>query len=251
MIDALRTIADLGDPAKQYVFSSIPATIGEGDEAQEYRSVIFGSSSDTEVYMNGQMGFIQQGAWASTLANVDFNYSFISYPDAKVISASDYMCISKATKHQAEAYEVAKYMTFGEAGINATFDILDNNKDAGLSLTGIPLNTKSELSNKWFTFITMQGLKETFDKVANGTIQVIVEGNKSVPGFLKARYTFNTGISFEGVRGGAPLTIGDFIWDVCGGDISVNDYITTMTDELCARINQEVAADFGRMGLDY
>ena len=251
MIEALRTIAELGDKNAQYVFDSIPATVGEGDEQEEYRSVLFGAGDAVSVFTNGQMGFIQEGSWANSFENVDFNYSFISYPDAKVIAATDYMCISKATKNQAAAYEVAKYMTFGSKGLIDMFDIIASNPDANLSLSGIPLNTNADLSNRWFSFIKMAGLKETFDKVNAGKIQVIVEGNKSTPGFLKARYTFQTGISFETVRGGALLSIGDFIWDVCGGDISINDYITTMTVELSDRINAEVRKDFEAMGLTY
>ena len=251
MVQALTIISQLGDKNQQYVFDSVPAMVGEGEEAQEYRSLIFGAGDAVSVFQNGQMGFIQEGSWANAFENVDFNYSFISYPDAKVVSASDYMCISKASKNKEAAYEVAKFMTFGEAGIKATFNIIDSNPDANLSLSGIPLNTKQELSDQWFTYIKMNGLKETFDKVNEGKITVIVEGNKSIPGFIKARYRFLTGLSFEGVRGGAALTIGDFIWDVCGGDISVNDYITSMTDELANRINEEVKKDFNAMGLDY
>lgn len=251
MIQALTTISQLGDKNQQYVFDAIPATVGEGEDAQEYRSVIFGAGDAVSVFTNGQMGFIQEGSWATAFDNVDFNYSFVSYPDAKVVSATDYMCISRATKNQAAAYEVAKYMTFGEAGLNAMFDIIDNNPDANLSLSGIPLNTKQELSDRWFSYIKLKGLKETFDKVASGDIQVIVEGNKYVPGFLTARYNFNTGLSFEGVRGGALLTIGDFIWDVCNGDISVNDYITSMTEALANKINAEVKNAYEAMGLDY
>ena len=59
----------------------------------------------------------------------------------------------------------------------------------------------------------------------------------------------NTGISFDNVRDGALLTIGDFLWDTCLGKISVNDYIATMTQELCDKINKLVAEDYEAMGL--
>ncbi len=251
MIQALTLISQLGDKNQQYVFDSVPATVGEGEEVQEYRSVIFGAGDAVSVFTNGQMGFIQEGSWANSFENVDFNYSFVSYPDAKVVAASDYMCISKASKNPEAAYEVAKFMTFGEAGINETFNIIDSNPDAKLSVTGLPLNNTKTLSDKWFSYIKMKGLKETFDKVNSGDIKVIVEGNKSVPGFLDARYNFQTGLSFEEVRGGALLSIGDFIWDVCGGAISVNDYITSMTEALSNAINDEVKKAFEAMGLTY
>ena len=251
LLDALRVIADLGDPQAQYVYDSIPATVGEGDDAEEYRSLILGSGSASDVFKAGRMGFIQEGSWAGAYENVDFDCIFTSYPDGKVMAATDFVCLSKSTKHAAEAYEVAKYLTFGAEGVQAMFDILDNNPDAGLSLTCIPLNTKPEISAKWFSYIKMKGLQETFDAANQGKVEVIVEGNKTVPGFLKARYTFNTGISIEGVREGSLLTIGDLVWDTCGGKISINDYINYMTKELNDKINQLVADDFAQMGLEY
>ena len=251
LLDALRVIADLGDPQGQYVYNSIPATTGEGDDAEEYRSLILGPGSASDVFIAGRMGFIQEGSWAGTYENVDFDCTFTSYPNGKVTAATDFVCISKSTKHAEAAYEVAKYLTFGAEGAQAMFDILDQNPDAGLSLTCIPLNTKPEISAKWFSYIKMKGLQETFDAVNAGKVEVIVEGNKTVPGFLKARYTFNTGISIEGVREGSLLTIGDLVWDTCEGKISINDYINYMTKELNDKINKLVADDFASMGLEY
>lgn len=251
LIEALQKISDLGDPSKQYVFSSVPAVVGEGEEAIDNRMQIFGSGDAASVFKNGQMGFIQEGSWANTFDDTDFECTFISYPDARVMATTDYMCISKSTANKEAAYEVAKYMTFGSQGINDLFKIIDDNPDANLSLTGIPLNTKKDISDKWFSYIKMKGFKETFEKAANGEIEVIVEGNKYIPGFLKARFTFQTGLSFEGVREGQLLTIGDFIWDVCGGEISINDYIANMTQALADRINQEVKTDFDKMGIPF
>lgn len=251
LYDAFQKIVDLGNPQSQYVFEAIPATQGEGDDATEYRSLIFGPGSASDVFINGRMGFIQEGSWAGTYENVDFDCIFTTYPDKKVVAATDYMCISRSTKNKEAAYEVAKFLTFGEVGAKAMFDILDKNPDANLSLTCIPLNTKADISSKWFSYIKMPGLQETFDEVNKGNVEVIVEGNKTIPGFLKARYTFNTGISIDTVRGGALLTIGDLIWETCNGNISINDYTSNMTKALSDRINQLVEDDYKAMGLDY
>ena len=249
LLNAFRVIQDLS--LNQYVFDSIPATKGEGENVEEYRSLIFGVGGSSDIFKAGRMGFIQEGSWAGTYEQTDFDCTFTSYPDGKVMAATDYMCISKATKHLEEAYEVAKFMTFGADGANAMFDILDKNPDANLSLTCIPLNTVPEISNKWFSYIKMKGLQETFEAVEAGKVEVIVEGNKTVPGFLKARFTFNTGIQIEGVRDNALLTIGDFVWDTCGGEISIDDYLTYMTKELNDKINKIVEDDFASMGLEY
>ena len=251
LYDAFQKIADLGNPQSQYVFEAIPALQGEGDDATEYRSLIFGPGAADDVFKNGRMGFIQEGSWAGTYENVDFNCIFTTYPDKKVVAATDYMCISRSSKNPEAAYEVAKFLTFGEAGAKAMFDILDNNPNAGLSLTCMPLNTKAEIASKWLSYIKMAGLQETFEEVNKGNVEVIVEGNKTVPGFLKARYTFNTGVSFDNVRGGELLTIGDLVWETCNGNISINDYTSKMTKELQDRINKLVEDDYKAMGLTY
>ena len=251
LFDAFDVIADLGGPNAQYVFDAIPEKIGEGDDAVDNRSLIFGPGGSSDVFKNGQMGFIQEGSWAGAYENVKFNCMFTSYPDKRVVVATDYFCINKSTKNPEAAYEVAKFLTFGEKGAYAMFDILDNNKDAGLSLTCIPPTTKKEIVDKWFSYIKMRGLHEVFDEVEKGNLTLIVEGNKYVPGFLKARYHFQTGLSFENVRGNALLTIGDFIWETCNGNISINDFKSSINQSLIDQINKLVKDDYEAMGLEY
>ena len=82
--------------------------------------------------------------------------------------------------------------------------------------------------------------KEVFEKISEGKMTVLVEGNKTVPGFQNARFHFDTGIVIEGVRDNASLTIGNFIWDVCEGKITMNEYIANMTEARAAQINDEI-----------
>lgn len=248
LIDSMRIITDLGDPASQYVYDVIPATEGEGDDAIEVRSAIFGPGTSADVFKNGQMGFIQEGSWAGTFEDTDFDCMFTSYPEGKIVVATDFMCISKSTKNKEAAYEVAKYMTFGADGCQDMFKILDENKDnPQVTLTCMPLNTDSTISAKWLSYIKMKGLNEAFQAVKDGKCEAVVEGNKTIPGFLKARFEFNTGLSFEGVRGGSLLKIGDLLWDVCNGDISINDYVASMTEALSNEINKEVINDYNKI----
>ena len=173
--------------------------------------------------------------------DMGFNYKFVAYPDAKVISAADYLCLSKAitdaTKATA-AYEVAKYLTYGSEGINARYEIVQNNPD--LELTGLPIVTDTTLTATWFNYVTLPGVKEVYDKVVSGDIQVIVECNKATPGYLTARFNQLTGVVIEGLRGDSQYKIGDFIWDVCGGDIALAQYRQYMNDELETLINSNI-----------
>ena len=76
--------------------------------------------------------------------------------------------------------------------------------------------------------------------VVAGKMTLIVEGNKTIPGFQNARFDGDTGLSYENVRGGSVLKIGDYIWDVCSGDISVSTYKSDISDLLVQALNEEV-----------
>lgn len=249
MKDALSKIQNLGSKNNPYTFSSIPEFQGEGDNKTEYRKQIFGSSDEQAVFQNGQMGFRSEGTWSDS--NYSFNYKFIGLPDQKVIAAADYYSISASTKNKEAAYEVAKYLSFGIDGLNDRFSIVEANKDNDkVKLTGLPINTKEEVKTKWFNYVKLPGTKEVFEKVSDGTITVLVEGNKVVPGFQSARFDYKTGISIANVRDGAELSIGDFIWDTCGGDISLNEYSTNMTTTVANNINKIIDDAYKKMGIN-
>lgn len=237
MIDALTKIQEIGSASAKYTFNSLADPSAEEDP----RIAIFGAADENSVFKNGQMAFMQAATYYS-LGELDFDWKFVGYPDGKVVSAADFLCISKACKNPEAAFEVAKFFTYGADGYNARYEILEENPD--IALTGLPINTDTTLTEKWFDYITLPGAEEVYQKVSSGDIEVIVEGLKTVPGFQSARFTYNTGITIEGVRDGATLSIGDFIWDVCEGKISINDYISNMTAERAGKINEEITNAF-------
>lgn len=235
MIDALTKIQEIGDSTKKLTFNSLSVKANPDDE--DPRIAIFSSADENAVFSNGQMAFLQAATYYN-FSDLDFDWKFVGYPDGKVVSAADFLCISKACKNPEAAYEVAKFLSYGADGIKARYDILKENSD--ISLTGLPINTDPTVTEQWFDYITLPGAEEVYQKVIAGEIEVIVEGLKTVPGFQSARYTYNTGISIEGVRDGNPLTVGDFIWDVCEGKIGMNDYISQMDAKRAADINKEI-----------
>lgn len=240
MKDALAKIQDIGSLSAKFTFDNF---------TDEEMDANFGIRDGMTLFRNGQMGFIEAGSWEN-FSKVKFNYKFIGYPDGKVLSAPDFLCISNATKNAELAYEVAKFLSFGEEGIKVRFDLLDKNPNVkDLSLQGLPINTKKELSDEWFEHLKVEGVQEVYEKVVNGDMEVIVEGLKTIPGFQTARYTFNTGVQIDGVREGAPLNIGDFIWDTCRGVISMSQYNSYMTQQLADRINEEISKAFASMNV--
>ena len=233
IVQALTKINALGKVAERNTFNSYADSTAEEDP----RIGLFGSADAAQVFLSGQIGFYQ-GMTSDDVSNIDFNYKFIGYPDNRVVSAGDFLCISAATKNPEAAYEVAKFLSYGADGIQARYKIVKENPK--IQLTGLPVNTNPAVTSEWFDYVEMEGVKEIYDSVVAGETKVIVEGLKTVPGFVKARYTADTGITFEGVRGGAALTIGDLIWDVCEGAISIGQYQSAMTTEKAAALNKEV-----------
>ena len=236
MLKALEIIQEIGSKDSKYTFNSLAPAAGEEDTREQ----IFGSTDEKVVFEAGKMAFIQAASYYTfNDDNMEFEYKFVAYPDAKVISAADYLCISKATAYPDEAFEVAKYLTYGAEGINARYEIVESDPE-NMKLTGLPIVTDATLTANWFEYITLPGVKEVYNKVVSNEIQVIVECNKATPGYLTARFNQLTGVVIEGLRGDAEYKIGDFIWDVCGGDINLNQYRTYMTDELEAKINKNI-----------
>lgn len=62
-----------------------------------------------------------------------------------------------------------------------------------------------------------------------------------------ARFLGSTGLSYEDVRDGAVLNIGDYIWDVCGGQISVSTYQSDFASELADKMNKYVSDAYAKI----
>ena len=234
-IDALTEIQTLGKIANGLTFNSHADYTGTAEE--DPRIAKFGTADPSAAFLNGQIAFYQ-GMTSDDTTKINFDYKFIGYPNNRVISAGDFLCVSKQCKNKEAAYEVAKYLSYGAAGIQARYDICA--ADSNMKLTGLPVNTNPEVTAKWFESVKMNGLKEIYDGVCAGEIKVLVEGLKTIPGFKEARFTAKTGISIPGVRGGSELTIGDLIWDVCEGSIDIGTYETNMTKEIADKLNATV-----------
>ena len=140
---------------------------------------------------------------------------------------------------------MAKFLTFGEAGIKARYKIVKENKD--IDLTGLPVNNDPELTGEWFDYVEMKGVKEIYDQVVAGEYTVLVEGYKTIPGFEGARFTDDTGIKIDGVRFDQTIKIGDLIWDVCEGAITIGQYKSNMTAEKVELLNQTLKESLQKM----
>jgi len=202
-------------------------------------------------FNNGQLAFQWDGTWsaksrADAATAAGFDVQFIGVPGNKVVGVSDFYGISKTTEDLEAAYEVAKWMTFGTDGINEMFNIIETavpdtaNGEVALGISGLPISTNQAIIDQWFTNYPVMGVQEIFEAAAAGTVTVLVEGNKFVPGFTVARFTYNTGIDATISRPnnapGSTLSIGDLLWDAQFGKIVYADH---MTQQLQNLINYE------------
>lgn len=230
MYDAIRLINRLSDKTAAYSFENV-----------EDKEKVFGPGNDVAIFTGGKMGFLQSGTWeALSDSRGVLDVEFVGYGDGRVVSVSDYMCISRATKTPELAFEVAKYLSYGVEGTLDKFECVEEANDKKISITGLPVVNNEEIAEKWFEYITLDGVKEVYEKVCSGEMTLIVEGNKSIPGYQEARFDATTLLSYTEVRGGKVLTMTDFIWDVCSGTISIDTYISDMDNTLATQINKYI-----------
>ena len=234
IIEALTEINKLGNLQEKNTFNSY----ADPEAPEDPRIALFGTADPAEAFLAGKIGFFQ-GMTSDSVSDIDFNYAFVGYPNNRVVSAGDFLCVSRTCKNPELAYDVAKFLSFGAAGIEAKYKIVDD-PETDIELKGLPVNTDPAITGKWFDYVEMNGVQEIYEKVLSGEVTVIVEGLKPVPGYATARYLADTGITIEGVRNGDSLTIGNLIWDVCEGAIGIDDYKSKMTAEKAELINKEI-----------
>ncbi len=115
----------------------------------------------------------------------------------------DLMCISSQTDHPEEAYLLSKWMSFGKAGYLKRIE-LSTTVEGVNALNMTPLQPDEDLLDAFFsiysTFTEFRKVVEYSD--------YIIEPNKYVPGYIKARWTgdyvvdMNLGQLFEAVMAG-------------------------------------------------
>ncbi|WP_274361692.1 ABC transporter substrate-binding protein [Paenibacillus thermotolerans] len=166
-----------------------------------------------EVWNQGKVAIRWEGTWATKdFSNLNFKSKFVGMPGGRFGLVGDFMGISKSSKHPKEAYEFAKYMSFGKDGILKRMEL---NTDG--SYTSLPLTTDSAILDQYFANGAYDGLKEAFDNIDNA----ILEGVKIVPGYVKSRWEAPTGVKI-GDKDNANL--GDLIYNSVHGDTKIEDY---------------------------
>jgi multiple sugar transport system substrate-binding protein len=142
-----------------------------------------------------------------TMLEYDFDIDFIGTPCTaaahQIPLVLDLMCISSQTDHLEEAYELAKWMSFGKEGYLKRIE-LSNTVEGVSALNMTPLQIDEDMLDAFFgiysSFVEFRKVVEYGD--------YIIEPNKYVPGYIKARWNASydaeksVGQLFDMVRNG-------------------------------------------------
>ncbi len=188
----------------KYVYDSLT-----DEQKKQYNAGWFG-----DVWNQGKIAIRWDGTWSmNDFSKLNFKSRFIGVPGGRIPVVGDFMGVSKSTQHPKEAYEFAKFMTFGKDGILKRMEL--NTSGQWVSL---PLTTDKDILDQYFAMNKYEGLKEAFANVDNG----IMEGFKFVPGYIKSRWEAPSGIKV-GDKDNANLA--DVVWDSMRGKTKIEDYV--------------------------
>lgn len=198
----------------------------------------FGVDNDWDAFNAGKIAMtIDPTSNATGYAKLAFKTKFVGLPDGKAIIIPDYYFISKTSQHPQEAYDFAKFMSFGKDGIMAKLDAIE--ADATLSWGSLPLNNDKDIIDRFFANYPVEGVQEVYENLeGNG----IVEAFKFTPGYVNARWNASTGIK-AGENDNA--TIGQVIEACIKGELNIDDYaeqLNTLANASIKEVADVIAA---------
>ena len=156
------------------------------------------------------------------------SYKFIGNPGGKITIVGDYYGIWKNTAHPQEAYEFAKYMSFGSEGFAKRMEVYEEKG----SVNSLPLTNDESVVDAYFdkygSSSVMSGLEDAFEYIRTKSM---VEGVKTIVGFNAARFNKKTGIDIDAERTNAT------VFDVLNNCIIGGLDIATYADQLNTLVN--------------
>ena len=174
----------------------------------------------------------------------DFEIRFIGIPTVEggrtqnyANLISDYASIYKGTSNPELAYKFAKWMSFDKEGIAKRIEL---DKAEGVT-NAIPLTQDEKILESYFdTFDAIAGVEKLHSRLD----QAIIEPVKVFPGYTKARWEVNTGITVTTADGGsiASANMGEFLVACRQGFLTYRSYATQANELANAQYAATVAA---------
>ncbi|MGL5296695.1 MAG: ABC transporter substrate-binding protein [Culicoidibacterales bacterium] len=195
-----------------YVYNSLTAE----------QKLNFSGKDGYEAWINGQVAFKWEGTWAakSLLNDTPFETSFIGIPGGRNIIVNDYLGISATTEHAKAAYEFSKFMSFSAEGYQKRIDLAVENNT---TINSLPLINDDKLIEAYMEVTDFKGIKEAYKNIENA----YVEGLKTVPGYLNARYSARTGMKINNIEN---ATIEEAITSAQRGIIQFEKYAEQLNE---------------------
>jgi multiple sugar transport system substrate-binding protein len=183
--------------------------------ADEQKAILNGKDGQ-EVWLNGGIGIKFDGTYAASNLSekATFDWDFIGLPGGITAIASDFLGISKSSKHAEEAYLFATWMSFSKEGFMKRMEIADTE---GKVLTTLPISTDQEILDEYFAILDVPGIRTAYDNLD----KAIMEPVKMVPGYVEARYQALTGVKAGGKEN---ATTGELVTSFIKGELKVEDY---------------------------
>lgn len=195
----------------------------------------FGVESDWEAWNAGKIGMCYDATYAcdSLAKERPFTSEFVGLPNGKLVIIPDYQFIGKTTKYPQEAYDFAKFMSYGKEGILKRLEIVEANEE--VNWVALPLNSDSEIIDKYFANFPVEGVKTAYESMSGNTM---VEAYKFTPGYTNARWNALTGIK-AGESDNA--TIAEVITACRNGSLNIDDYAEQLNKLANQYISEEAA----------
>ncbi|MEH7613688.1 ABC transporter substrate-binding protein [Gottfriedia acidiceleris] len=170
----------------------------------------------------GQIAYFWNGTWMNSdfAKNVDFDWDFVGIPGGRTAMAVDYLGVAKSTKHKKEAYDFAKFMSFGKDGFLKRMDL---SIKSGTEINTLPISTDSEVLAKYWDIISVPGVQKAYENLDKAMIDPI----KIVPGYAASRWEATTGIKI-GDNDNAKVV--DLLKDSVYGSVNYQDYAKQLND---------------------
>ncbi len=174
-----------------------------------------------------------------SMLDLGFEVDFIGTPGTatahKIPVVLDLMCLASTTQNPEAAYLLAKWMSFGKAGYLKRIEI-SSTVEGVVALNMTPLQPDEDLLDAFF------GIYDTFTEFRKVVEydNYIIEPNKYVPGYIKARWTgvFN-----------ATTTLGQVFDQVMAGEMNYADVKTFWNQKANAELTAARTAVLEKLGV--
>ncbi|WP_423188866.1 ABC transporter substrate-binding protein [Alkalibacterium sp. f15] len=187
-------------------------------------------------FRNGQITYSFNGTWMnqSFTTETDFDWDFIGIPGGNNVIVNDFIGIAKSTENAEEAYEFAKFMSFGKEGFMQRVAFVEEN-DFGFNT--LPISTDQEILDAYWEQVDIPGIKAAYDDLDGA----MVEGFKVVPGYVNSRFEATTGVSIGEEEN---ATIGYILDQSVAGNVNFQDYASQL-QELAQQAHDEAVEAMG------